>query len=385
MIHRIINISTLNSFFLFGPRGTGKSTLLRGRFSPGQAHFIDLLNSGQEDRFSRHPEVLRQEVAALSPSTEWVVIDEIQKVPQLLDEVHALIESTSLKFALTGSSARKLKRGGANLLAGRAHVNSLFPFTHRELGNSFDLVRALQWGTLPKAWLTEDAEERREYLRAYALTYLKEEIQAEQIVRRLTPFRNFLEVAAQSNGQIVNYSKIGRDIGVDTKTVQSFFEILEETLVGIQLQPYHRSIRKRQRVNPKFYFFDPGVKRALERTLTVDLLPQTSDYGNAFEHFVILEAFRLNSYLRKDFAFSYLRTRDDAEIDLIVERPGRRLALIEIKSTDQVREEDVASLARLKKNLPESETFCLSRDAVPKKIGEVQCLPWDRGLTEIGL
>ena len=192
------------------------------------------------------------------------------------------------------------------------------------------------------------------------MTYLKEEIIAEQIVRRLDPFRHFLEVAAQCNGQILNYAKISRAIGVDIKTTQSFFSILEETLVGVLLPAYDRSLRKRQRTQPKFYFFDLGVKRALERTLEQDLHPRTWAFGQAFEHFIILEAIRLSSYFQPDWRFSYLRTKDDAEIDLIVDRPGRPTALIEIKSTDQVKKEDVATLRRFQKDMPNSQAYCFS-------------------------
>lgn len=385
MFHRIPNLTRSSSFFLFGPRGTGKSTLLHDRFKNEKAHFIDLLDPALEDLFHRDPGELRQQVSALPAEVRWIVLDEIQKAPRLLDVVHHLIESTNRRFILTGSSARKLKRGASNLLAGRAFVYALHPLTFLELGESFNLEDALQWGTLPKVFHLNSRQDKIAYLRAYALTYLKEEIIAEQIVRRLDPFRHFLEMAAQSNGQILNYTKVGRDIGVDTKTAQSFFSILEETLVGTLLPAYHRSVRKRQRTQPKFYFFDLGVKRALERTLEQELHPRTWAFGQAFEHFVIMEAIRLASYFQPDWRFSYLRTKDDAEIDLIVDRPGQPLALIEIKSTSHVKNEDMAALRRFKNDMPGSEAFCFSLDPTPRVIDAVLCVPWRMGLRRLGL
>jgi predicted AAA+ superfamily ATPase len=313
------------------------------------------------------------------------VIDEIQKAPKLLDLVHQQIESSRFKFALTGSSARKLRHGTANLLAGRAFVYHLFPLTAGEIGDQFSLQAALSWGTLPRAVTLGSDHNRRDFLRAYTHTYLQEEITQEQIVRRLDPFRRFLVAAAQMSGQIVNFSKIGREVGASTVTVQSYFQILEDTLIGNLIEPFHESVRKRQRGNPKFYFFDTGIQRALNNTLQVELAPQTYGYGAAFEHFVVNEINRLQSYARKDYRLSYLRTKDGVEIDLVIERPGLRRALVEIKSTERVTEEEIRSLTRLGKDVENSEAFCLSRDPTPKKIGAVSCLPWQQGLIEIGL
>jgi predicted AAA+ superfamily ATPase len=241
------------------------------------------------------------------------------------------------------------------------------------------------YGTLPGLLKFDTGEEKASFLRAYALTYLKEEIWGEHIVRKLDPFRKFIEIAAQSNGEIINYANIARDVGVDTKTVQSYFEILEDTLLGFMLEPYHQSVRKRQRQAPKFYLFDTGVRRALDRTLTIELKPGTYAYGKAFEHLVIAEAVRLNEYKQKDFRFSYLRTKDDAEIDLVVERPGASTALVEIKSTPQVDDRDTRSLERFAADMPKSESFILSTDPMAKQIGKVKAFPWQQGLKELGL
>lgn len=385
MIHRLVNPLKSNSFFIFGPRGTGKTTFLREFFKGDRTLWIDLLDPKEEDRLSRNPTELKNQILSQKDRIEWVVIDEIQKVPVLLNLVHQLIEGIGMKFALTGSSARKLKRGSANLLAGRAFVNELFPLTHRETGESVDLMEVLKWGTLPKVIQCETAEEKTEFLRAYALTYLKEEVWSEQLVRKLDPFRRFLEVAAQTSGEIVNFSNIAKDIGSDAKTVQSYFQILEDTLLGFMLEPYHRSVRKRQRQNPKFYVFDIGVKAALAHQITSEKHPGTYDFGKTFEHFVILEVIRLNSYLKKDFRFFYLRTKDDAEIDLILERPGMPVALVEIKSSERVDERDTRTLENFIKDLRPCEAFVFSRDPYPKQIGQVSCLPWQEGIRQVGL
>ena len=389
MFDRLLNIPTTKSFFLFGARGTGKTSLLATAFPPEVNRYINLLEADVFDSYLLDPQQLARELNALPESSpRTVVIDEIQKLPKLLDVVHSLIEESKrnnrpLRFAMTGSSARKLKRGSANLLAGRALVCHLFPLTHRELAEDFDLRTALEWGSLPEVWT--DTENRAGILRAYAQTYLKEEVWDEHVVRRLEPFRRFLDVAAQSNGQIVNYSAIARDVGADTATVQEYFHILEDTLIGTLLEPFHESVRKRQRTNPKFYFFDCGVQRSLSNTLNVALVPQTYAFGRAFEHFLICEIFRLSSYLANDFRLSYLRSGSGAEVDLVIERPGLPTVLVEIKSTTKVSEADIRSLQRFQKDFEHTEAFCFSLDPAPQKFGNVTALPWSQGLQHIGL
>jgi predicted AAA+ superfamily ATPase len=383
MFHRTLKPGERQSFFLFGPRGTGKSTLLQRLPFLKNALRIDLLNPEEEDRLIKRPMDLERQILALPRKKRWIILDEVQKVPRLLDVVHRLVESSPHLFALTGSSPRKLKRGASNLLAGRAVVRHLHPLTHEEQGETFRLVDSLRWGGLPKIFQLEGNEEKAAFLRSYALTYLKEEIAAEQAVRRLEPFRNFIEVAAQCNGQILNFSRVAEDVGVDVKTAQAYFGVLEDTLLGFTLPAHHRSIRKQQTTHSKFFLFDTGVKRALDRTLTQEILPRTYGFGAAFEHFIILEARRLNDYHNRDFRFSYLRTKDGAEVDLIVDRPGAGPALIEIKSTDHVTERDIKTVARFSSDFPRAELFCLSLDPTPKKIGPVWCLPWSSGLQKI--
>lgn len=383
MLKRIAQFSAKNSFFLFGARGTGKTHLLRERYK--DAWYIDLLSPELTRKYLLQPNSLIQELAARKQPTEWVIIDEIQKVPALLDLVHQQIESGNQKFIMSGSSARKLKRGAANLLAGRAFVYNLYPFTAREIGEGFQLQEALNWGTLPKLFSFTDTQDKREYLAAYANTYLREEILQEQIIRNLEPFQRFLPIAAQMAGKVINYSKIALDAGTSVPTVQSYYQILEDTLLGFSLPQFHESIRKRQRANPKFYFFDIGVKRALSDELTLPINPRTSQYGHAFEQFVINEIHRLQSYLRKDYRLSYVLTGAGVEIDLIVERPGLKRAAIEIKSSNAISKSELRGLLSLGKDIPNCELFCFSQDPMPKIIDGVHCLPWFQGIKEIGL
>ena len=385
MFRRLLQTTRRSSFFLFGARGTGKTTYIRDAFTPDASLYLDLLDPEVEDLYRRTPSRLEQQVGALPDSVQWILIDEVQRAPRLLDMAHRLIETTGKHFVLTGSSARKLRRGASNLLAGRAFVHNLYPLTVPELRDAFDLDDALCWGTLPRVYSLDTDEDRRAYLRAYALTYLKEEIVAEQIVRRLDPFRQFLEVAAQSNGTIINYTNVARDVGADPKTVMSYFGILEDTLVGFLLPAFHRSIRKQQRVNPKFYFFDTGVKRALDRTLDVPLSAGTYEYGKAFEHLVITQIVHLSRYRYPDWRFSYLQTRAGVEIDLVVERPGLPAAIIEIKSSERVDERDVRHLTRFIGDFHEPLALCLSRNRTRMLIEGVLCVHWREALEELGL
>lgn len=379
-IDRIIKLPSDKSFFLFGARNTGKSTLLKTTFNQNNCLWIDLLDFAEEERYSRNPKTLESEVLAVN-DIKYVIIDEIQKIPKLLDTVHKLIESTDKIFILTGSSSRKLKYGGANLLAGRAFTYSLFPFLSVEIKNRFKLNEILRWGSLPSVlFCMKNDEEKMQFLHAYAQTYIKEEIWMEQFIRKLDPFRKFLEVSAQTNGQIINYANISRDVGVDDKTIKQYFSILEDTLLGFFLEPFHHSFRKRLSQKPKFYYFDIGVKNALSRTLTLPLIESTSAYGVAFEHFIILEIIRLGLYFFQEYKFSYLRTKDDAEVDLVVERPGKEILFIEIKSSNNVHKEQLTAFLKLAKDYKHCEAICLSRDTRSKQFDNITIYPWQEGI-----
>ncbi len=381
MISRQVTFPTDYSFFLFGPRGSGKTTLLRERFGNTPHLYINLLNPGDVERYRLHPDILSEEIAATE--VRWIVIDEIQKLPVLLDLVHHHIEISGKLFALSGSSARKLRHGGANLLAGRAFTRYLHPFTATELGKRFDLPEILQWGALPKIFEFTHPGDKSEFLQAYTYTYLNEEILQEQIVRKMDPFKRFLVVSAQMSGKILNYAKIAREIGTSAPTVQTYFQILEDTLIGLILTPWHVSIRKRQSGNPKFYYFDTGVLRTLLGHLALPVLRGTYDFGNLFEHFVINEILRNLQYTGTPFDLSYLRTSGGLEIDLIIERPNMPVTLIEIKSATALSREDVRPLQQIMNDLPDSLAFCLSMDRKHRKIGDVYCLPWHDGIGKI--
>lgn len=382
LFKRLLKLPRDHSFFLFGPRGSGKSTLISETYSKSHSLFIDLLDTEFEEKFAKNPRELIEIVESLPSKIKYIIIDEVQKNPKLLDIVHYLIEKKKKIFILTGSSARKLKYGGANLLAGRAFVYDLHPFSYLEIEDKFDLTSVLHWGSLPKIYSLKNAKSKIQFLQAYAHTYLKEEVWAEQFIKKLSPFRLFLEVAAQMNGKIVNYSNISNDVGVDDKTIKQYFSILEDTLIGFLLPGFKNSFRKRLNTKPKFYFFDLGVKRALNRTLSMSLIESTSVYGEAFEHFIILECIKLSSYANNEYKFSYLMTKDDAEIDLVVERPGKKTLFIEIKSGKLVTKESLKSLIALSKDYKDCEAICFSNDKYKKKIENVKVLPWQEGLKE---
>ena len=254
----------------------------------------------------------------------------------------------------------------------------MHPLTFRELGDSFQLDSVLQWGSLPSIFALNPAD-KNEYLRSYTQTYLKEEILQEQLVRNGSSFRSFLPVAAQENGNTLNFSKLARDVGIDTKTMQSFFQILEDTLVGFYLPAFHFSQRKSIKLQPKFYLFDLGVKKALEGSLSQPSPERSSGYSKAFEHFLICEVFRLNSYARSDFFLSHYQTNSGGEIDLVLKR-GKEVIAIEIKSTERIDPVEVRRLKRVAEPLLPKSIYYVSQDPVTTKIDGVNCLHWKKFL-----
>ncbi len=322
------------SFFLFGPRGVGKSTWLRNCLP--KAFIGDLLDTSLSLELSRNPHSL-EALIGQRPAGSWIILDEIQKVPALLDEVHRLMESRGWKFALCGSSARKLRRGGANLLAGRAVTRRLGPFTAAELGSAFDLGFALEWGCLPAVSL--DRKGAADILRAYVSTYIKEEIREEGIVRKEPPFLRFLAIAGLLNAQVVNGQNVARDASVPRSSVDSYFSVLVDTLLGHFLPAWQPRIKVREQAHPKFYWFDPGVARA-----AAGLLDDPADRpwkGLALETLILHELSVHNEALQKNRNLMYYRTGAGAEIDFIVEtrkgRPTTRPAVvcIEVKLAEK--------------------------------------------------
>ncbi len=315
-----------NSAFLFGPRMTGKTHLLRNLSS---SVYIDLLDPQRELELKQSPRLFWEELQAQHKKS-LIIVDEIQRVPVLLDYVQKGIEELGLKFVLSGSSARKLKRGGANLLGGRALDLKLHPLTSEEIGSKFDIHQALQFGTLPKITslvLSHAREDARHLLRSYYTTYIKEEIQAEALTRNVGAFQRFLNVAAQDNGQVLEFANIARECSVPSSTVKEYYSILEDTLLGEFLWPWDRSERKKAR--PKFYFFDCGVVRSIQNRLNDP--PSSVELGFLFETWFIRELVKQRDYQSKAHTFSFWR-EGKSEIDILVEGAHGPLLAIECKS-----------------------------------------------------
>ena len=300
------------SFFLFGPRGTGKSTWLRNHYSYDL--YIDLLESGTFLNLTRNPSYLNQLVAPLKPGSK-VVIDEIQKVAPLLDQIHLLYEEKKVHFALSGSSVRKLKRGASNLLAGRVLQNFLYPMTFAEYTGHYSPQEAIEWGTLPL--VISEEKYRRETLNTYIETYLRQEIVEEGLIRKIEPFVRFLEVAGIMNAQVLNIENIARESGVSRSTVQTYFELLEDTLIGFKLLAFQANLKVKEVKRPKFYFFDPGVARACAGLIN-DPLDRTYK-GYLLETLVLNEVRAFNCYHKKHRRLFYYHIANSYEIDLIIE------------------------------------------------------------------
>ena len=313
------------SFLLFGPRGCGKSTWLKTHLK--EALWFDLLQNDVFFPLTSHPEVFREKVLA-SDRSRWVVVDEIQRVPVLLNEVHSLIESHGYKFALTGSSARKLKRDHANLLAGRALVLGLFPLVQSEYGEEINIEEAMSFGTLPI--VVDDKDTRVGTLDAYAGTYLRQEIKEEALTRRVDAFSRFLEVAALANAQVTNLSSLSRDSGVSRATVTTYFEILQDTLIVKKLDAWTPRARIKEVGHPKYYFFDCGVVRAIQGRIRDPLSPE--ERGPLLETLIHHELCAALAYQDLGGKLHYWRTADGTEIDFIWQR-GSRCIAIEVKSS----------------------------------------------------
>ncbi len=334
--YRRLFVQPKSSFFLFGPRGTGKTTLMEDL---GLAqHEVSLLDEERYQRYLAHPGLFYEELVRLDPGS-WVFVDEIQRLPGLLNEVHRLIEKKKLKFALSGSSARKLKRAGVNLLAGRAVSRSLYPLTPMEMGDDFQLNQSLAVGSLPLIIQSEDPEDT---LKAYVQTYLKEEIQAEAIVRNLSGFSRFLPIAALFHGQILNLANIARDAGVQRPTAQGFFEILEDTLLAQKLEPFSARLRVREKKRPKFYFIDAGIVRALKKARG-DVSQE--ELGALFEGLIyMLLRFQKDTYGDIDEIRYWSPAEAQlTEVDFLVTIGNEHVA-IEVKSGDSVRPDDLKGL-----------------------------------------
>ena len=358
-----IDPPTDRSAFLWGPRKTGKTTLLRQQFP--EACWIDLLDYDLFLSLSQRPSSLRQILEAQFSKT--VVIDEVQKVPNLMDEIHWLIENRGYQFILCGSSARKVRKGKSGLLGGRAWRFELYPLVTKEL-KSFDLDRALHVGLIPSHYFASTPEMD---LKGYVQDYLKEEVQAEALTRNLPAFSKFLRAAAITNGMLLNYSNAARESGVSVKTIREYYQILEDTLIGRQLAPWRKAKKRRLIETAKFFFFDTGiVSNLLEQR---SLVSGTKEYGRAFEHFILQECWAYRHYSKLEFPISFWRTASGSEVDLIL---GDAEVAIEVKASSSVADRTKGlHLFHEENNCRKS--LIISKEPRPRKISsQITVLPW---------
>ena len=350
------------SIFLFGGRQTGKTTLLHQQFP--DALFFDLLDSNVRRLLQQRP-VLLYETLKDKPAGTLVIIDEIPEVPELLNEVHRLIVERQLLFILCGSSARKLKRKGHNTLGGRALPVYPYPLVSAEIPD-YDIDRAVNYGTIPSHYL---ARNPWRLLAAYIDVYLKEEIKEEALVRNLDAFQRFLEVAALTDGEIINNNNIAQECGVHATTVNSYFDILEDTLIGYRIPAYTKLMKRRLVQAPRFYYFDVGVTNYLLHRK--DLVRGSVDYGHAFEHLVVQELVAYLHYSHSEEKLSYWRTYTGVEVDIIV---GDARIAIEIKSTEEVQSRHMKNLKSFAEEHPGSKLMIVSLDVFTRQMGNIECI-----------
>ena len=357
--------SMAETFFLWGPRQTGKTTLLRESYP--DAYWVDLLRADEYRRYLERPELLREELESV-PTPTRVVIDEVQKVPQILDEVHGLHESRKLGFALCGSSARKVRRGAANLLGGRAVRYELFGLTASELGADYDLVRLVNHGYLPRHY---ESDRPQRLLASYVGEYLKEEVAAEGLVRNLPVFSGFLNAAALSDGDLVNFSNIARDCGVSSHTVKEYFAILEDTLLGRWLPAYTKRPKRRVITAPKFYFADVGVVNYLARRGRLE--PGAELFGKAFENWVFHELAAHDAYSEAFAGLSYWRLASGIEVDFVV---GDMALAVEAKARSRITADDLRGLRLLLDDHPRVRRVVVCLEPKRRRTAEgIEILP----------
>lgn len=369
-VPRILDLKALmqkKSHFLFGPRQTGKTFLIHRTLA--DARIFDLLDSSVFLAFSNDPGRLEEEI---SPTDRLVVIDEIQRLPELLNEVHRLIESRGLRFLLTGSSARKLRRGGVNLLGGRARTKFLHPLTYQELGERFDLSEMASRGLLPSIYFSEDPSAD---LEAYVGSYLQQEIVAEGATRNVPAFSRFLRIAALCNARIVNYTNVANDAQVPRTTVYEYFDILKDTLIIHELPAWKRSLKRKPIVSSKYYFFDIGVVATLQgRAFKIG----TPEFGEAFETYIFQELRCHRDYLSGD-SLSYWRSTSGFEVDFIVgDHTG-----IEAKAKKNVTADDLRGLRALSDEKKLRQMICVSLEPRVRQIDGIWILPWRVFLGEL--
>lgn len=362
------------SFFLLGPRGTGKSTWVERAFP--KALRLDLLKESTFAELAGHAD--RVEALANAQKTSTVIIDEVQKLPAILDEVHRLIEQRGWRFILTGSSARKLRRSGANLLAGRARTLTMHPFTATELGAKFDLRRAIRFGLLPTVWTSEDPDE---YLRSYAGTYLREEVQQEALVRNVASFNRFLQAASFSQGAVLNMAAVAADCGINRKTVENHFDLLEDLLLAVRIQVFRRKAARKLVSHPKFFFFDAGVYRALRPRGPLD---SDADIDGAAIETLLLTSLRAENANRNlGYEIFFWRLQDGTEVDLVL-YGQRGLHAFEITRSPVFRESDLKGLRAFCADYPAAKGHLYYGGTKRYRFGAIDVLPLAEGFSTLG-
>lgn len=359
------------SSFLWGARQTGKSTLLKTLY-PDSLYF-DLLLYDVYERLQRNPTILRETILA-STSSLPVIIDEIQRIPELLNEIHWIITNKNIQFILSGSSPRKILRSGANLLGGRALRSELYPLVYKEIPN-FDLIRALNHGLLPRHYLSKNPER---LVSAYIGSYLQDEILAEAKIRNIHSFSRFLEAAAFSNGEIVNYTNIAADCGVSAPTIKEYFHILEETLIGRFLPSYRKKPKRRVIQAPKFYFFDVAIANYFLKRKSIEFGSEA--FGSAFEHFIYHEIYAHSKYSGSNFPISYWRTASQIEIDFVL---GEHEVAIEVKASQQINPRHLKGLKSFAEEYKVKKLILVSNDPFHRQIGTITAMPWKMFLDKL--
>jgi predicted AAA+ superfamily ATPase len=374
MYSRLIKSPPKKSFFLFGPRGTGKTTWVKFAFP--EVVYIDLLEAEVFNDLTANPQRLENFIPP--DFRDWIVIDEVQRVPDLLHEVHRLIESRKYRFILTGSSPRKLKRKGPNLLAGRALTLSMHPITAAELGNDFRFDHSLRYGHLPSVYTEADP---KEYLEAYVKTYLEEEIRHEGLTRNLSAFARFLEAASFSQGSVLNISSVARECSVGRKVVENYFSILEDLLIAYLIPVFSKKAKRRLVVHPKFYFFDVGVYRTLRPMGPLDA-PEEVD-GVALETLFLQEALALNSSLNLGYRIYYWRTSNGREVDFVLYGPKGFLAF-EIKKTSRITNAMFGGLKSLLTAYPMARAYFVYLGTRRLYENVIEVIPFQECLKKLG-
>ncbi len=368
---QILEGSEKESLFLWGARQTGKSTLLKKLFP--NALWFDLLKSDVFERYQKSPSQFRETILATAVGTV-VIVDEIQKIPSLLDEIHWLMVNHPTRFVLSGSSPRKIIRSGSNLLGGRALRYELYPLIHAEIPD-FDLHRALNNGLLPRHYLSDNS---KKLISAYIGNYLRDEIIAEARIRNINAFTKFLEAASFSNGEIVNYTNIASECGVSSITVKEYFQILEDTLIGRFLPSYQKKPKRRVILAPKFYYFDVGIANYLLKRGRIEVGSEA--FGSAFEHFIYQELYAHSNYSELNYAISYWRTTSQIEVDFIL---GNHEVAIEVKGTDNVQSRHLKGLKSFSEEYAVGKLIIVSNDPLERTIGNITVLPWKQFLQEL--